>query len=200
MQLQPHFLFNTLNAIAVLIEEDPKSARKTVNLLSDLLRLKLEQHQEREVPLSREMEFITRYLQIYEIRFGSRLTVDIRVDAEAAGAMLPCLILQPIVENALQHGIENIPGSGIIRIKAFRDDGMLCLAVSDTGPGLGHEETQRMKKPGVGLRNTRKRLEYHYGDLGRLDIADSDLGGLEVVISVPFRQSGITDVSSGMNS
>lgn len=198
-QLQPHFLFNTLNAIAVLIEENPFAARKTVNLLSDLLRMTLEHQQEREVPLSREMEFITRYLQIYEVRFGSRLTVDIRVDTDTNDLLVPYLILQPIVENALRHGIEKIPGVGIIRMKAFRNDGFLRLVVSDSGPGLSNPEMQCVINSGVGLRNTRNRLEHHYGEQGRLDITDSNLGGLEVIISIPFHRQGDPNIKSGIS-
>jgi len=154
MQLQPHFLFNTLNAISVLIDDNPEAARQTLAQLSDLLRIALEHSQSQEVSLSREMEFIDHYLRIQQTRYGDRLVIRKQVGPDTLDATVPPMILQPVVENALKHGIDSVPGKGIITITSNRKNGSLVLQVEDSGSGLSPGSNGR----GLGLENTRGRL------------------------------------------
>src|SRR5262245_46459439 len=136
MQLQPHFLFNTLNSISALNHEDPKAANRMIARLSELLRLSLENDGAQEVPLHQELDFLKRYLEIQQIRFGERLNVRYDVEPSTMDARLPNLLLQPLVENAIQHGIVPFSAGGEIHIQASRENGLLCLRVADNGPGL----------------------------------------------------------------
>ncbi len=185
MQLQPHFLFNTLNTISVLIKENPEEANIMLVQLSDLLRLTLEHVDTQEVSLQREMEFLDRYLQIQQTRFRDRLTVIKNIDSRSTQAFVPYLILQPLVENALRHGIGSLPGPGTIEISAFRENGMLNLNVKDSGPGIP-KESNSSKKSGVGLANTRARLQQLYGDRHNFTINNIDGGGFQITVSLPF--------------
>jgi signal transduction histidine kinase len=184
MQLQPHFLFNTLNAISALIHQDVELADRMIARLGDLLRATLDSGNQQEVPFRQELDFIQPYLEIEQARLGSRLTVDMDVDSAVMDARVPNLILQPLVENAIRHGIAVCPGPGRIRIHASRSNGTLHLVVADTGPGL---QAPPAALKGIGLANTRARLEKLYGANQRLDLTPGPEGGLEVGITIPFQ-------------
>jgi hypothetical protein len=186
MQIQPHFLFNTLNAISVLIEENPASAKKMVGLLSGLLRRSLDHVNTHVVPLEREMEFIDAYLEIQKARFGERLTVITNISPETSRAEVPYLVLQPLVENAIQHGISARPGPGEIRIESIRLDGFLKLVVTDSGSGAPFAAPPQSGS-GIGLSNTRARLEQLYGEQQQLELSLLPGGGTEVTVLIPYK-------------
>lgn len=188
MQLDPHFLFNTFNAIAALMHRDAAAADTMLTRLSELLRITLARAGDQEVTLREELEFLRLYLEIQLSRFGDRLAVDWRVEPGAEGAAVPHLLLQPVVENAVQHGISRVRGPGRIGIAARRQGGQLVLEVTDTGPGLGEDWTPR--PGGVGLSNTQARLEQMYGDDHSLEMYTRDEGGTAVVIALPYRPAG----------
>jgi two-component system, LytTR family, sensor kinase len=185
MQLHPHFLFNTLNAIAALQLEDPETARRMVVRLSDFLRATLENSGAREISVDREVDFVSRYLEIERVRFPSTLTVEITIDPETRDALVPNLILQPIVENAIRHGIAAKASGGHVEIRAVRQNGCLQLSVRNTGPGLG-AAALRVSGTGRGLAITRNRLERQYGSTAYLSIQNASGGGVEVSIRLPF--------------
>jgi len=178
-QLQPHFLFNTLNSISALQLTDPEAANRMTARLGDFLRLTLDASGLNEVPLRRELEFLQSYLEIERIRFQDRLTVRMNVDPEVLDATVPNLILQPIVENALRHGIGSRIGSGHIDISAVRDDNTLKIEVRDDGPGLKNAGRER-----VGIANTRARLQQLYGDRQRFEMVNAGEGGVSVRLQV----------------
>jgi two-component system, LytTR family, sensor kinase len=186
MQLHPHFLFNTLHAISALMDDDVKGARRMMARLSELLRLTLESAGQQEVALRQELDALERYLEIEQIRFQDRLTVQVAVAPETLDASVPNLVLQPIVENAIRHGIAPRSSAGRVEIRAERRDGMIELQVIDDGPGLQKGDGEL--KEGIGLANTRARLRQLYGDKHRIEIKDADEGGLMVKLSIPFRQ------------
>jgi signal transduction histidine kinase len=188
MQLHPHFLFNTLNSISVLMAEDTKAARRMLTRLSDLLRASLENKGAHEVTLKEELEFLESYLEIEQTRFQDRLTVRMDVDARALDACVPNLILQPLVENAIRHGIAPRAGAGLVEIRARRDNGLVRLEVCDDGAGLGAAPPESLMK-GIGLANTRARLEQLYGASHRFELHDRAGGGLTVTIEIPFHCS-----------
>ena len=185
MQLQPHFLFNTLNAISVLIDKDPVVARRTVGRLGDLLRLTLENSGVLEVPLKKELEFLDSYLQIEQTRFGDRLKVTFHIEDDVLDAMVPNMLLQPIVENSIKHGINRQRGPGLIEIVASEDNGALHVAVADNGAGLGGNGAP---STGVGLANTRARLEKLYGNSFRFEVTNRNEGGVLTTIELPLRR------------
>ena len=182
MQLQPHFLFNTLNTIGGLVYEDPKKADAILTALSDLLRMSLETSREMEMPLSREMEFVERYLEIMHARFEQRVRFQIEVDADVRDALVPPMLLQPIVENAVEHGLQPKPEGGVVAVNASRQAGRLCLEVRDDGVGLS---ATNATIEGVGLQNTRARLRELYGDDATLNLRNDS--GTVVEIKIPFR-------------
>ena len=182
-QLQPHFLFNTLHSISALNHDDPKGANRMLARLSSLLRLTLDKDSAQEVSLKEELEFLQHYLDIEQIRLGERLAVKMDVAPEALDAIVPNLLLQPIVENAIRHGIAPYSAAGEILVSARIQGGTLEMRVSDTGPGLRGKPFV----PGVGLRNTQERLQQLYGAQGRFEFADRKEGGFEVGIAIPFR-------------
>lgn len=182
-QIQPHFLFNTLNAISALALADPMQARKMIARLSDLLRLTLEEHHLQLLPLSRELEFVHHYLEIQRARFRDRLETHFDVADEALSAQVPCMILQPLVENALHHGLLAKVSRGSLRILAHRDGRQLRLAVEDDGLGLPAGGIVE----GVGLGNTRARLERLFGGAASLRLRALEGGGTQVELCVPFR-------------
>jgi two-component system, LytTR family, sensor kinase len=184
MQLDPHFLFNTLNAISALMHQDVELADRMVARLGDLLRLTLDSAGTPEVPLRQELDFIAPYLEIQKARFGSRLDVCLDIDPETEGARVPNLILQPLVENAIRHGIAPRPEGGRVEVRACRRNGTLRLEVRDDGPGLA--EVGGFKE-GVGLANTRARLRQLYGPEHRLELCNGSARGLVVTLEVPFR-------------
>ena len=187
-QLNPHFLFNTLNAISVMaLKGERDNVVQTLSRLSDLLRFALDETLAQEVPLEKELEFMDGYLDIQRIRFADRLSVRKEIADDVRDAMVPSMIMQPLVENAVQHGIANRPGPGEIRIRAFRENGMLRLEVRDTGPGFGMVPTGP-RREGIGLANTRARLEQLYGSGHKLEYAASTGGGAAVAIAIPLHQ------------
>jgi two-component system, LytTR family, sensor kinase len=185
MQLHPHFLFNTLHAVSALMQRDVKAADQMIARLSEFLRMSLEAGGVQEVTLQRELEFLDRYLEIEKIRFRDRLTVTTRVAPEALDARVPNLILQPLVENAIRHGISKRRGAGHVEISATRSNGTLELAVRDDGPGLPDSALTAFAE-GIGLSNTRLRLEQLYGGRHRFEITNGPAGGLVVSLGIPF--------------
>ncbi|HKG58607.1 MAG TPA: histidine kinase [Pyrinomonadaceae bacterium] len=187
MQLHPHFLFNTLNSIAGLVRDNKNTA--AVNMLvglSDLLRHTLEHSARHEVELREEINFIKLYLGIQEMRFSDRLRIELDIDPSTMKALVPNLILQPLTENALRHGIGRTAESGLVGIKAAAQDGYLRLTVYDEGAGLP-EDWQLKGSAGIGLANTIARLQQLYEDDHEFDIRNREGGGVEVVIVMPLR-------------
>jgi len=182
MQLQPHFLFNTLNAISALALADPLQARLMIARLSDFLRLTLEERHAPQVPLSRELEFLTCYLDIQQVRFQDRLSTQLDVADDTLGAAVPNLILQPLVENALRHGLQDKVGAGILRISTRRDGEQLQLRVDDDGLGLPPQGSPE----GIGLGNTRSRLHMLFGDSARFELIPLAGGGTRAEVRLPF--------------
>lgn len=186
MQLRPHFLFNTLNAITVLVRQQrSQDAERMLGNLSDLLRLVLDDADAAEVPLRRELECVQIYLAIEQVRFADRLQVAISADDAAQEVLVPQLILQPIVENAIRHGIERSSSAGRILIMASQTNGALRLEVRDDGPGLLPGESGEGR--GIGLANTRARLRQLYEERAQLEIENCDQGGVVVTIDIPAR-------------
>jgi two-component system, LytTR family, sensor kinase len=192
MQLNPHFLFNTLNAISTLVHTNPDTADNMIGDLSELLRASLSTQGEQEVPLHRELEFLQRYLDIEQTRFGNRLCIQRDIDPALLNALVPTLILQPLVENAIRHGFEPTLGIGTIHIRAARNDKSLELCVSDNGKGLENNSSLSAHKSegrGIGLANTRARLEELYGSNQRFGIANCEQGGCIVSLELPFHEA-----------
>jgi two-component system, LytTR family, sensor kinase len=184
MQLRPHFLFNTLNTISVLMTEDVDAARRMLFKLSDLLRatLKTSDH---EITLRQELDLLRLYLEIEQTRFHGRLTVKMNIDPDALNAVAPTLILQPIVENAIKHGIAPRSAPGVVEISAARNNGAVELRVSDSGSEMA--DLDPGKPAGVGLANVRARLEKLYPGSSRFEMRKGELGGMEIFLSIPQR-------------
>ena len=191
-QLNPHFLFNTLHAISALVERDPRGVRRMIARLSELLRTTLDEADEPEVPLYREITFIERYLEVMQIRFQGRLEVSIDVDPALRNAPVPNLILQPLVENAIKHGVSRIVGAGSIQLAARREHERLVLSVRDNGPGPGARGTAE----GFGLRNTRERLQQLYGAEQSLTLQAAPGGGALAAVSLPLRATDTLHTSA----
>jgi LytS/YehU family sensor histidine kinase len=187
MQLNPHFLFNSLNTVSSLVERNPPGARRMIARLADLLRDTLDSAQ-LEVSLERELQFSRRYIEIMQMRFEDRLTASENIESATRTAMVPNLILQPLVENAIKHGIEKLEGARHIEIAARQRNGMLVLSVVDRGEA-GNEATPAGESAGsgLGLRNTRARLAQLYGDRQSLSLEPNGEGGVTVEIKLPFR-------------
>lgn len=202
-QLNPHFLFNTLNAISTMaLKREHENVVATLGYLSELLRVSLDERLPQEVSLADELELLDRYLEIQRIRFGDRLTVIRDVDDDALGALVPIMILQPLAENAIVHGIAPVPGPGEVRLRATRANGQLRVDITDTGPGFsarglgtgdgaraGVTTTERVNGSvgGIGLANTRARLAQLYGDASLLELCDAPDGGARVSVTIPYR-------------
>jgi len=183
MQLHPHFLFNTLNSVAALIEEQPEKARRVIAQLADLLRASLRTEGLHLIPLEDEIRFVERYLDIEQIRFGERLSVSVEVDAAVRKAAVPSFVFQPLVENAIRHGIARREEGGRLWISAGRANGSLVIRVVDDGPGISRHPVQE----GIGLANTRRRLAGLYGNEHALTLAERPGGGVDVRVEIPFR-------------
>jgi two-component sensor histidine kinase len=184
-QIEPHFLFNTLNSVAGLVREHKNDdAVRMIAELSDFLRRVISDSAKQQVPLREEMDFAQKYLDIQKVRFVDRLQLSVDVPAELLGAQVPTLILQPIVENAIKHGIAKRSQGGAIRIAAARSNGFLTLSVYNDGPGLASNGGA----PGIGISNMRTRLASLYGDAFCLDMKNQQPGGVEVSVSVPFKE------------
>lgn len=181
-QLHPHFLFNTLNAIATLMHDDVDAADQMVTRLADLLRRSLDRGAP-EIPLSEELQLAERYLAIMQHRFSDRLSIDYAADRAVANALVPTFLIQPLVENALEHGIARHPGPGRLGIAAHRENGYLELVVTDDGPGVERESAW-----GVGLSNTKARLQQLYGDVATLRLEPAAGGGTRAVVRIPYRE------------
>jgi len=196
-ELHPHFLFNTLHAISTLVHRDPESADRMISRLSDLLRITFDRSGEPKVSLKEEMDFLQKYLDIEQTRFQDRLTVHVKVDPDALDGEVPRMILQPLVENAIKHGIAGRSGGDNIEITAGlsrasgsesrgREGERLWMQVRDNGAGL-QVRTLKALRTGVGLSNTRARLDCLYGRHYRLEFSDKH-GGLSVLIEIPFQR------------
>lgn len=190
MQLNPHFLFNTLHAITSFVERDPEAVYRMVARLSEILRYALERSDQQEVPLAEELEFLDKYLEIIQIRFGDRVVVTKEIDIDALDALVPDLILQPLVENAVEHGVSRITETGHILIRAERWDGRLHLSIQDNGPGLSAHVIAVAE--GVGVRNTRERLQQLYGSEATLTFHDAPHGGCIVRLALPYHTASET--------
>jgi signal transduction histidine kinase len=185
MQLHPHFLFNTLNAISTLVHRDPRAADEMIGNLSELLRATLDTS-EAKIPLRQELGFLDRYLEIQQVRFGERLRIEKEIDAAALEAQVPTLILQPLVENAVRHGIEPQTEPGLVRIVARREGDLLRLTIQNSGlPAKPGPKTRE----GIGLPNTQARLREMYGDLGRMTLTSGSEGGFTVDLEIPYHES-----------
>lgn len=185
LQLQPHFLFNTLNAISTLVHRDAAAADELIGDLSELLRLSL-QTTTHEVPLARELELLDRYLAIEQARLGDRLRLVRDIDPAAAGAFVPTLLLQPLAENAVRHGIEPRVASGTLTVRARREGDTLRLTIADDGVGLASAGAGSTRR-GIGLTNTEERLRTLHGAAARLELLAPPEGGTRVELTLPFR-------------
>ena len=187
-QLQPHFLFNTLNTISSLVHDDPAAADRMIARLSTLLRHSLDNTGTSEVPLREELGFVASYLEIEQTRFEDRLGVTWDVDPAALDARVPHLLLQPLVENAVRHGIAPRGAPGVVRISARRDDGLLRLEVRDDGVGFSTGPRDAARR-GVGLPNTRARLVQLYGDRHTFEVRGAEEGGTVTTLTIPYRRA-----------
>jgi two-component system, LytTR family, sensor kinase len=190
LQLQPHFLFNTLNTISSVMYEDVRAADAMITQLSDLLRLTLRASRAHEIPLAEELEITRLYLDLMQKRFENKFRVTYSIDPSLNSSLVPQLILQPLLENSLRHGMK--PGSSAmdLSIAAHRENGSLILQVSDSGSGLGEIEPSGVFGRGLGLSNIRDRLAHLYGDRQQLSIFNRPSGGAEVTLRVPLHSSG----------
>jgi two-component system, LytTR family, sensor kinase len=185
MQLHPHFLFNTLHSISALMREDVETADQMIARLGEFLRMTLRNSGEQETTLEQELKFLECYLEIERLRFQDRLTTRIEAEPETMGARVPNLFLQPIVENAIRHGIARRTNEGVVAISARRASGQrLRVEVRDNGPGLA--PTNGVAN-GVGLANTRSRLLRLYGDNHDFGMMNAAEGGLVVTLEIPFQ-------------
>jgi two-component system, LytTR family, sensor kinase len=187
MQLQPHFLFNTLHAVSALMDRDVAAARRMLTRLGELLRLSLTSPETQEVVVEDELAFLGRYIDIQRMRFHDRLVVNVDVDPGTRRAMVPRLLMQPLVENAIRHGIATRTGPGRIAVNVVRENGQLHLSVTDNGRGLPPGGMNSIRF-GVGLRNTRARLEHLYGSEQRFELIDAPGGGTIASVRIPFRE------------
>ena len=190
-QINPHFLFNSLNSIAQLIRSDPDKAEACVERLGEIFRYILGRAEKEFVPLGEELQMATAYLDIERARFGERLHVETSVDPRSLHQLIPNLILQPLVENAVKHGLSRKLGTGTIRIDAVLDDGCLALTVGDDGLGMPRPALERVYDRGVGLRNLRDRLERLYGPAHLPEIRSAPGGGTEVRLRLPVKPVGV---------
>ena len=185
-QLNPHFLFNTLNAISTLILDGAnETANKAVSRLSDFLRYTLDNDPLSRVTLGSELSAIDLYLEIEKVRFGDRLVIEKSIEAKAQDALVPSLILQPLIENAIKYAITPSEEGGTLRISARVQHNTLVLQLSDSGPGLGNGNNGQ-KSSGVGLKNTRERLQQLYGDNQAFTLAPNEPRGLRITINIPY--------------
>jgi two-component system, LytTR family, sensor kinase len=186
-QLHPHFLFNTLHAISALIHRDPERADAMIERLSDLLRITLDKVGVQKVPLSEELEYLRAYLDIEQVHFGERLEIVYDIDPIMLDALVPNLLLQPLTENAIRHGLERSAGRGRLRIAASRDGESLLLQVIDNGRGMARAELDAANH-GVGLSNTRSRMARLYGNAARLTLSQNQGRGVVVTIRLPLER------------
>jgi LytS/YehU family sensor histidine kinase len=188
MQIHPHFLFNTLNSIAALLHKDVETADRMIARLSDFLRLTLNSSETSVVKLEQELEFLKTYLEIEKIRFQNKLAVNLKIAPDALDAQVPNLILQPLIENAIRHGIAKQTAIGQLNVEARREGERLLIKIEDNGPGLNGNGNRRKKSgEGLGLANTRARLKQFYDDDFQFEIKDRSNGdGTIVNLNVPY--------------
>jgi hypothetical protein len=187
MQLEPHFLFNTLNAITTLVELGRQGeAVEMLGHLNAILKSTLKRTAPEKVPLSQELEIVENYLAIEQVRFADRLRIEIKVEPSALDSLVPCFLLQPIVENAIRHGIAHCESNGLVQASARRDGNLLRLEVRDSGQGF-----DSIAKPGngIGLKNTRERLTHFYDNTYDMKAGPLEMGGFEVAIAIPYERS-----------
>ncbi len=189
MQVHPHFLFNTLHAVSVLITEDPATARAMVVHLGDFLRATLARAGRAEVTLREELELLTHYLDVERLRFGDRLVVDVTAGDDVLDAYVPDLILQPLAENAIKHGVSTRVGAHRISVRAIRREARLTLTVEDDGG----EDVPSAVREGIGLRSTRHRLAHLYGEDGTLTLTARPGGGARATVSLPYHLAPLGD-------
>jgi two-component system, LytTR family, sensor kinase len=195
MQLHPHFLFNTLNAISELIYRDPESAERMIADLSDLLRMSFENLDVQEIPLKQELEFLEKYLEIELTRFHDRLKVEMHISPDTLDASVPNMILQPLVENAIKHGIGPRSEGGKIDIDAVRENGHLALTVRDNGLGVPSGDVENLSE-GVGISNTRRRLRHLYGEGHSFTLRNGAISGLAVNMVIPYKECAVVPRAS----
>jgi two-component system LytT family sensor kinase len=188
-RLNPHFLFNTLNAVAALVERDPAGVRRMLARLGELLRFSLDESNEQEVTVVREVELVRLYLEIMEVRFQGRLDAQLNIDESVKHALVPTLLLQPLVENAFKHGVSMIEDTGVVSVDVRREGSDLILAVTDNGPGPVSPNGD-----GEGLANTRKRLQELYGDQQQFELrAATPAGGAIAMVRLPFHTAPLLE-------
>ncbi len=185
MQLHPHFLFNTLNAISELVHRDQDAADRMLTDLSDLLRMSFENLEIQEVSLNQELEFLRKYLEIEQMRFNDRLRVEMNISPNTLDARVPNMMLQPLVENSIKHGLSPRAEGGNISISSERNNGNLLITVSDDGVGLGGADGFAVEE-GVGLSNTRRRLKHLYGDKHLFSMTSNSPSGVKIEIRMPY--------------
>ena len=197
LQLQPHFLFNALHTVSAAMYDDPAAADEMLDQLAELLRASLRTAQDDEVPLGEELALLDRYLAIQRARFGDRLAVSIQVEPGADSLLVPSLLLQPLVENAIRHGKAERAGRGAIAVRAHREDGSLVLEVEDDGPGAaggpvlaGNRGAAGVAVRGIGLSATAERLQLLYGDAQTFSAGAAPAGGFLVRAALPARHAG----------
>jgi len=184
LEMQPHFLFNALHSVSALIDSDPTAANDTLVLVSDMLRHAVETARVQEVSLREELRTLRLYTQIQQVRFGERLHIAWNIADEALDAAVPHMLLQPLVENAIKHGVEAHSSAGKIQVRAVREQAALLLTIRDDGPGCRVPSPRR--GPGVGITNVRSRLAQLYPNHHFFDVADAPEGGALVTIRIPF--------------
>ncbi|PWT90639.1 MAG: hypothetical protein C5B54_06760 [Acidobacteria bacterium] len=189
MQLHPHFLFNALNSLSQLMREDLDAAEDMIKNLKEFLQATLYDPDVHQIPFEKELQFLNRYLAIESIRFSDKLKVKMNIDPEAKKVLVPNLILQPIVENAIKHGIAFRRDPGEVEITAERRNGVLTVSVRDHGPGLGKTRQELISRPRVGISNTRERLFQMYGTRHRFELVNAPEGGLLVIMEIPTRMT-----------
>jgi two-component system LytT family sensor kinase len=188
-RLNPHFLFNTLNAVAALVERDPSGVRRMLARLGELLRFSLDESNEQEVTVAREVELVRLYIEIMEVRFQGRLDAQLNIDESAKQALVPTLLLQPLVENAFKHGVSMIEDTGVVSVEVHREGSDLLLEVTDNGPGPVSPNGE-----GEGLANTRKRLQELYGDQQEFELRTATpAGGAIAMVRLPFHTAPVLE-------
>jgi hypothetical protein len=189
MQLNPHFLFNTMNSISSLMQTDIAAADKMLEQLSSLLRITLERGEVQLIPLSDEMEFIEMYLAMQDRRFTGRVRQEVSVEPDLYDALIPAMILQPVIENAYTHGLSKLDKDGLIAIDVRRDNATLAISVINSGMGLHPESSNGAGRRGVGLANVKDRLRLHYGNGQALTIEELAHGQVRVALTLPLQFS-----------
>ncbi len=187
MQLHPHFLFNTLNSISELMHHDIRAADEMMVRLGDFLRLTLDPNVSQEVTLEKELEFLKHYLEIEQVRFKDRLKVEMHIQPDTRYARVPYLLLQPVVENAIRHGISTKADGGILEISSEKENGFLHITIQDNGRGINQDEM----KEGLGLSNTKSRLEKLYGDRFHFELSNRPESGTIVALTIPFSDGSV---------